>query len=234
MKNDRLTNMLLVLSRSIGQIINEMKEKGRLKRHKVPYRKTKFTKFDYKSGKLNWQLTTEQIIKEEWNWSITHEVLENNIKNGEEFSKVVRKICSIFKVTKNQSENWVSRFANSVIRENLNGGSEDRIVELTLSFIRDLDGSPKLWQPIVWLKGARAQNCSVSTGSGHLKSIIQSSVAMISVVVLYMVILYPPKKMLLNLTAELWNMLVSRLSFFYNLGRNVRKTSFSTELIVHY
>lgn len=153
MKTESLSVSVLRLARSAGEIAKRMRERGQIRKVKVPYIKEKFEKFEYKEGMSSFASTTEQIVKEEWNWTDLFKYVEPEIKKIKNFSQVVKQISSIFKVSRNQAEFWVSRFLNVVTRESLNDASEDRITELTFSFMKDLEGSSKLWTPIIWLEG---------------------------------------------------------------------------------
>jgi hypothetical protein len=74
-------------------------------------------------------------------------------KKLEIFSKSLQELSKVFKVDVSQAEFWVSRFVDVVAKETLENADEDRIAELTFSFVGDLEGSPKVWNPRMWLKG---------------------------------------------------------------------------------
>jgi hypothetical protein len=153
MSSKNYFSFLLSLAKKTAKITLELKEQGKIKKVQLPYLKEKTNKFEYKEGGISRQWTYEQVFKEEWLWE---EIVKNvvpEIKKLEEFALSVEKIAKVFKVNLAQSEFWVSRFVDVVAKEVLENANEDRIAELTFDFVHDLEGSPRTWTPVQWLRG---------------------------------------------------------------------------------
>ena len=145
-------SLLLTLAKMTQKITAEFKEKGQIRKVKMPYLKEKITRFEYKEGSIALQWNYEQIVKEEWVWEDLVRIVPE-AKKLEGFSKSVQQLSKVFKVDVTQAEFWVSRFVEVVAKETLENANEDRIAELTFSFVRDLEGSSRTWTPKLWLKG---------------------------------------------------------------------------------
>ena len=153
MISQRYFSLLLTLAKTTRRITIEMKEKGQTRKAAIPYLKEEITSFEYKEGSIAWQSRFEQIVKEEWFVEDILGITVSDVKKTEDFSKCVQQVSLVFKTSESQAEFWVSRFVYIIAKETLEGASEDRIAELTFSFVRDLEGSSKLWTPKIWLKG---------------------------------------------------------------------------------
>jgi hypothetical protein len=57
-------SLLLTLAKMTQKITTEFKEKGQIRKVKMPYLKEKITQFEYKEGNIARQWTYEQIFKE--------------------------------------------------------------------------------------------------------------------------------------------------------------------------
>lgn len=146
-------SLLLTLAKMTQKITSEFKEKGQIRRVKMPYLKEKITRFEYKEGSIALQWSYEQIVKEEWVWEDLVRIIVPEAKKLESFSKSLQQVSKVFKVNVTQAEFWVSRFVDVIAKETLENANEDRIAELTFSFVTDLEGSPRAWTPKLWLKG---------------------------------------------------------------------------------
>lgn len=146
-------SLLLTLAKMTQRITKESKEKGQIRKVQMPYLKEKITQFEYKEGSIARQWSYEQIFKEEWVWEDLVRIIIPEAKKLESFSKSVQELSKVFKVNVTQAEFWVSRFVDVIAKETLENADEDRIAELTFSFVRDLEGSPRTWTPKLWLKG---------------------------------------------------------------------------------
>ena len=153
MPSQSYSSLLLTLAKMIQKITAEFKEKGQIRKVKMPYLKEKITKFEYKEGNIAQQWSYEQIVKEEWVWEDLVRIIVPEAKKLDSFSKSLQELSKVFKVNVTQAEFWVSRFVDAVAKATLENANEDRIAELTFSFVRDLEGSPRAWTPRLWLKG---------------------------------------------------------------------------------
>lgn len=153
MPSQSYSSLLLTLAKMTQRITAESKEKGQIRRVKMPYLKEKITRFEYKEGSIARQWSYEQIVKEEWVWEDLVRMIVPEAKKLESFSKSLQELSKVFKVNVTQAEFWLSRFVDVIAKETLENANEDRIAELTFSFVRDLEGSPRAWTPKLWLKG---------------------------------------------------------------------------------
>jgi len=153
MDSQTYLSSLLRLTQVTRLLTTAMKEKGQIKKIRIPYFREKLSSFEYKEGNVSWQSQTEVINKEVWVWEDIFRTVAPEIEATEDFSQSVQQISSFFKTSEAQAKFWVSRFINAIAKEVLENASEDKIMELTFSFMRDLEGSSKLWTPHIWLKG---------------------------------------------------------------------------------
>lgn len=156
-----LTTSLLKLARMTAKTAEESKASGRIKKSAVPFLRQKMTNFTYNEGAIGFQSSFEQVNKEEWPLVVLFQDL-NSLKAVGEFNEAVRALATP------QAELWVFRFTQTIFGRALNGLSDDEITDLTFRFIRDVEGSPNLWRPVVWLNGIWLSDEKVSLGNGSL------------------------------------------------------------------
>lgn len=117
----------------------------------VPYLKEKYNNLRYNEGDFNYGMNYEQNFKEDID--LIPLLLNENYKNMPEFSRAKENVSAFFDKNEKEAEFLISRFVQVVIRDSVKGVSEERLVELTHLFIRDLEGSQKIWHPLIWLTG---------------------------------------------------------------------------------
>lgn len=150
---NNLTALLIQLSRSTVKIAKKAHEERRIKKFTVQYLREKITNLSYNEGNMGYQSTVEEISKEEIDWRSLFELENSEIKTLSEFDSTVNIISKMFNVNTAQADFWVRRFVQVVISKSLDNATEDKIIEIMFSFIRDLEKTPILWIPTVWLDG---------------------------------------------------------------------------------
>ena len=154
MKHDEvLSTKLWKIAHIIVEQVNELKQSKSIVKSIVPYLKPRFERFEYHEGNISSQWEYETIEKEEWSWPDETKFMESEIKKLPAYSDSFKLISKLCNVNLSQAEFWLSRFCHVIARNALNSLTDERLLELIVSFIGDLEGSPCEWSPIVWLKG---------------------------------------------------------------------------------
>ena len=152
MKSSSYTSALIEYARYVKDKTNKLKSEGKIKKIVTPYIKEKFLSFSYKEGNVSYNSSFEEINKEEFDWRSFTEV-EDEFKKDKIYLNLLEILNKTFNKENVQLEFYLSRFINTLVREIMNDASDDRIIELAISFIKDLEKSPILWNPLIWLQG---------------------------------------------------------------------------------
>jgi len=148
------TTLLLKLAKDIRKIAYDARDKKIISTVDMPILKTKIEQFEQKEdGSSSYTRSFEQITKKEWSREDILKVTSTQIKETTNYKKIIQLISEKFSVNIAQADFWVENFSNILARESLNGASEERIIELSIKFIMELEGSPKYWYPILWING---------------------------------------------------------------------------------
>jgi len=149
-----LPTILWRLSRDIVNVVETLKERGKIRRIKRLWFREKITNFEYKEGSMGWQASPEYFEKEEWDWRDRFRIIEPEIKKMPTYINAHRYISEIYKVNELRAEFLLSRFVHNVIIKALDATlSEEELVELITLFHNDLEGAPIIWNVTVELRG---------------------------------------------------------------------------------
>jgi len=148
------TSLLLKLTKSIRKISIGLKEQGLISTVENPILKNKIEEFEQKDdGSSRFSQSYQQIIRKEWSGEDILKTIVPKVKQLEVYQQIVKLLSERFSVNTAQADFWVSNFMGFVARESLNDATEDKIIELSISFMMDLEGSPKYWNPTLWING---------------------------------------------------------------------------------
>ena len=155
MVEDKLSKLLLQLTKAVEKIVKEEKEKSAIKYRKSIHLIDEITQFKYdtKSGGISMSYSTKEKVEEKIDVFYLHELHESKILTLPEFSQISAIIAKIKNVHTNQSDYWLSNFTNSLVRKIVDGEDKDKLTLFTITFLRQLEGGIINWHPIVWLEG---------------------------------------------------------------------------------
>ena len=152
-EQETLATLLWKFSKEVIDIVKGLRESGKIHKVKQVYFTTKIEKFEYDKGVKGYSASSDHIEKEEWNWINILITVEDSIKKLPSFKNVAKSMSEIYAKTQSQTEFWLSRFCAILARKFLEGLTDETVVDLITTFINDIEGSPKTWNPTVWLQG---------------------------------------------------------------------------------
>lgn len=152
-EQETLSKLLWKFSKEVIDVVKGLRESGKIHKVKQVYFTTKIEKFEYDKGIKGYSASSDHIVKEEWNWINVLITLEDSIKKLPSFKNVAKSMSEIYAKSQPQTEFWLSRFCAVLARRFLEGLTDETVVDLITTFINDIEGSPKTWNPIVWLQG---------------------------------------------------------------------------------
>ena len=155
MVEDKLSELLLKLTKDVEKIVKDEKEKNTIKYRKSIYLIDEITKFKYdtKGGGISMSYSPKEKIEENIDVFYIHKLHESEIEKLPEFSKISSIISKMKNVPTNQSGYWLSNFTNSLVEKIAKGEDKDKLTLFTITFLRQLEGGIINWSPIVWLEG---------------------------------------------------------------------------------
>lgn len=152
MKPERYSSFLLKLTKFIENKVTKLQKEGKIEKIRAPYIREKLETFSYNEGNINYSSSFETVYKEEYEM-LAFLKFGESFKKEQIFIETLDELFSSLGTNKTQAEFWLSRFVSAIIMASLEGETEERIMELTFSFIRDLEGAPNFWNPTIWLSG---------------------------------------------------------------------------------
>lgn len=155
MVEDKLSELLLQLTKAVEKIVKEEKEKDAIKYRKSIHLIDEITQFKYdtKTGGISMSYSPKEEIEEKIDVFYLHELHESKIQTLSEFSQISVIMAKIKNVNTNQSDYWLSNFTNSLVEKIADGEDKDKLTLFTITFLRQLEGGVINWHPIVWLDG---------------------------------------------------------------------------------
>jgi len=169
MKKYDYAALLLKLAKNIRKISLEARHNKVISTIEVPILRSKIEKFEQKDdGSSSLTTSYERIIRKEWSGEDILKKITTRIKELDVYKETVSLISEKLDVSKIQADFWFSNFMNLVARESLNDASEDRIIELTINFMMNLEGSQKIWSPTMWINGLILENESAKISDSFL------------------------------------------------------------------
>jgi len=152
-EQESLSKQLWKLSKEVMGIVKELRESGKIHKVKQVYFKTKIEKFEYDKGMKGYTASSDHIEKEEWNWIDVFFTFEDSIKKLPSFKEAAKSMSEIYAKNQPQTEFLLSSFCRVIARKSLEGLADETVVDLITTFINDIEGNPKTWNPTVWLQG---------------------------------------------------------------------------------
>jgi hypothetical protein len=163
------TPLLLKLAKDIRKISLEVRSQGLISTVETSILKNKIEEFEQSDdGSSRLTQSYQQIVRSEWSAEDILKTIAPKIKEQESYRKIVKLISERHSVNVAQADFWVSNFTGIVARESLNDATEDKIIEITISFMMDLEGSPKYWSPTIWLNGLTLKDDSLKITESFL------------------------------------------------------------------
>jgi uncharacterized protein YeeX (DUF496 family) len=152
-ENKMLPGTLHKLAEKIDEKIEESKEKGELLLEFKPYIKTKISNFKCEKGITGFNTSYEDIVQEEWAWEQKRNLVENKIKQTEEYKETTKIISRDYDIPIDQADHQLSGFVYKIVGSSIKGIGNHDITDHIMIFISELEHNPILWRSVVWLDG---------------------------------------------------------------------------------
>ena len=148
-----LPSTLHKLAEKIDEKIDESKEKGELLLESKPFIKAKISNFKYEEGITGFNTSYEDIVREEWNWEEKRNLVENKIKQTEEYKDATEIISRDYDIPIKQADHQLSGFVYKIVGSSLKRIGNHDLTDHIMIFISELEHNPISWRSVVWLDG---------------------------------------------------------------------------------
>ena len=152
-ENKMLPSTLHKLAEKIGEKIDESVNKGELLVALKPYIKAKISNFECEEGNIRFNISYEDIVREEWDWEEKRNLAESKIKQTEEYKDATEIISRDYDIPIKQADNQLSGFVYKIVGSSIKEIGNHDIIDYIMVFISELEHNPILWRSVVWLDG---------------------------------------------------------------------------------
>lgn len=152
-ENKMLPSTLHKLAEKIEEKIDESVKKGELLVESKSFIKAKISNFKYEEGITGYSISYEDIVREEWNWEEKRNLVENKIKQTEEYKDATEIISRDYDIPIKQADHQLPGFVYKIVGSSIKEIGNHDITDHIMIFISELEHNPILWRSVVWLDG---------------------------------------------------------------------------------
>jgi len=149
-----LAGYLQDLAKKVIKICENWKRDGKIRKEPHIYVKHKVEKFEYNKGNIALSSSFPVIVKEKWHFGDIFNLIITVKKNIPEYKKTYKHIAETYDIKEPQADFWLFLFVQKLITTHIEKKlSHEEILDIIVTFIKDLDRSPIEWNLKVWLEG---------------------------------------------------------------------------------
>lgn len=145
-----LTELLEDLLKQAAKICEEWKRNGRICKEPCLYIKQRIEKFEYNEGNINYSSVSSPIEKEEWRLRDILNLIDTIKEEVPAYKEVSKILAETYNTTQPQADFWLDKFLQLSLTRYLEGKNP---TDMIVTFIGDLNDSPRKWKIEVWLEG---------------------------------------------------------------------------------
>ena len=152
--------ILHYLSDSIIDEVVSGKKNEKLELFEELYDIQKISNLKYNKGITEYQTDPEIVKKEKWRWKDELE-FKKKIEALKSFQDAIELIIKTYDLEETEAKSWIIRFVEKITNVCFDEINKDKVIEFISIFISDLENSPILWQPVVWIDGIWMETDSI-------------------------------------------------------------------------